>query len=90
MDVTGEPDGPPTVVGVSIGDIVPGMYTAYGIVLALQSRQLTGRGQHVDIAMYDCMVAINERVITNYQLTETILGRGGEGRPAPAGGVPPS
>ena len=85
MDVTGDPDGPPTLCGVSVGDVIPGMYTAYGIILALQTRAKTGRGQHVDISMYDCMAAINERVITNYQLTGTIVGRRGEGRPSPAG-----
>src|SRR3990170_4421226 len=55
MDVTGDPDGPPTLCGVSIGDVIPGMYAAYGIILALQTRGKTGRGQHVDISMYDCM-----------------------------------
>ncbi len=53
MDITGDPDGPPRGVGDNIGDSVPGVWTALGIVLALESRRKTGRGQLVDMAMYE-------------------------------------
>ena len=57
MDVTGEPGGPPQAVGDNIGDSVPGVWAALGIVLALETRRQTGVGQHVDVAMYECMVS---------------------------------
>jgi CoA:oxalate CoA-transferase len=56
MDVTGEPGGPPSLVGASIGDTIPALWAAYGILLALEHRRKTGRGQQLDIAMYDCLV----------------------------------
>ena len=57
MEVTGEPDSPPQAVGDNIGDSVPGVWTALGIMLALQSREKTGVGQLVDMSMYECMVS---------------------------------
>jgi len=56
MQVTGPPDAPPQMVGEPIGDTVPGLWTALGIVLALETRRKTGRGQHVDMAMYECLI----------------------------------
>lgn len=75
MDVTGEPDGPPSLVGASIGDTIPGLWAAYTILLALEHRRRTGRGQHVDIAMYDCLVMHNDTAIPFYDLTGVSPGR---------------
>ena len=57
MEVTGEPGGRPQAVGDNIGDSVPGVWAALGIMMALETRRQTGRGQHVDVAMYECMVS---------------------------------
>ncbi|MCH8898380.1 MAG: CoA transferase [Chloroflexi bacterium] len=57
MEVTGDLDGGPQAVGDNIGDSVPGLWTALGIVLALQTKQQTGQGQLVDMSMYECMVS---------------------------------
>jgi crotonobetainyl-CoA:carnitine CoA-transferase CaiB-like acyl-CoA transferase len=57
MDVTGQPDGPPTRVGIAITDYLAGLYAAQGILLALLDRQHTGQGQHVDIALLDSLVS---------------------------------
>jgi crotonobetainyl-CoA:carnitine CoA-transferase CaiB-like acyl-CoA transferase len=57
MDVTGQPDGPPTKVGIAVTDYLAGLYAAQGILLALFERQRTGRGQLVDIALFDCLVS---------------------------------
>ncbi|HCG91697.1 MAG TPA: hypothetical protein DEZ08_07675 [Dehalococcoidia bacterium] len=57
MEITGDPDRAPKAVGDNIGDSVPGVWTALSIVLALQSRHKSGKGQFVDMAMYDCMAA---------------------------------
>jgi len=57
MSVTGPEDGLPHKVGVSIADIVSGMYAVQGVLAALCERERTGRGQKVDIALLDCMVS---------------------------------
>lgn len=53
MSVTGEADRPPVRVGVSSADLGAGMWTGIGILAALASRTTTGRGQHVDISLFD-------------------------------------
>jgi CoA:oxalate CoA-transferase len=58
MDVTGFPDGAPTRVGVAITDYLAGLYASQGILLALHERQTSGRGQHVDIALFDAMLSV--------------------------------
>jgi formyl-CoA transferase len=57
MDVTGQPDGPPTRVGIAVTDYLAGLYAAQGILLALLDRQRTGLGQHVDIALLDSLMS---------------------------------
>lgn len=69
MEVTGEPGGRPQAVGDNIGDSVPGVWAALGIVLALETRRQTGVGQHVDVAMYDCMASHLVSNMNAYQAT---------------------
>lgn len=57
MSMTGEPDGMPMKTGVAIADLMAGMYAATGILAALQARTHTGRGQHLDISLFDTQVA---------------------------------
>ena len=78
MEITGAPGGPPQMVGDNIGDSVPGVWTALGIMMALESRHKTGRGQHVDMAMYDCMVAHTTSSMPLYQATGQTTGRARE------------
>jgi formyl-CoA transferase/CoA:oxalate CoA-transferase len=56
--LTGEPDGAPMKVGVSIADLSAGLHALCGILIALHARHRTGRGQHVDISMLDGQVAL--------------------------------
>ena len=58
MSITGSPEGDPYRLGIAIADIVSGMYAAYGIVLALLTRERTGRGQLVDVAMLDAVASL--------------------------------
>ncbi len=58
MSITGSADGPPYRLGVAIADIVSGMFAAQGVTAALYVRERTGRGQQVDIAMLDSVVAL--------------------------------
>lgn len=62
MSITGWADGKPTRVGISLGDLIPGLYAALGTVSALLQRERTGEGQHIDLAMYDSLVSIMESV----------------------------
>ncbi|MBC2835431.1 CaiB/BaiF CoA transferase family protein [Paragemmobacter straminiformis] len=63
MSITGEEGGPPVRVGASIGDIVAGMYLAQGVLAALYSREKTGEGAKIDIAMLDAQIPIQEHAI---------------------------
>jgi formyl-CoA transferase len=58
MAKTGFPDGPPTKVGATVGDQVPAIYAALGVVAALRQRDRDGRGQKVDVAMLDALVSL--------------------------------
>jgi CoA:oxalate CoA-transferase len=78
MDVTGEPGAPPSMIGASVGDTIPGLWTAYGIVLALAQRERTGKGQYLDIAMYDCLVLHNDTAIPFYDVFGKVSGRNRE------------
>jgi CoA:oxalate CoA-transferase len=66
MSITGPDPKHPTKVGSSIADIFAGVFCAIGILAALQSRERTGKGQMVDVAMLDCMVAILENAIARF------------------------
>ncbi len=82
MSITGEKNGKPTRVGSSIGDITAGMFTTIGILAALNSRNETGKGQKVDVAMLDCQVALLENAITRYVVTGEIPKPNGNRHPS--------
>jgi len=72
MSLTGQAGGPPTRVGTSIGDIVPGLFATVGVMMALYHRSMTGEGQHLDISMFDALVAILENAIARYQVNKEV------------------
>jgi crotonobetainyl-CoA:carnitine CoA-transferase CaiB-like acyl-CoA transferase len=57
MSLTGDPNGPPYKTGTSFADITAGIYATLGILLALQARQRTGKGQKVDVSLLDGQVS---------------------------------
>lgn len=69
MSVTGQPDGPPTRVGTSVGDLTAGLFALSAINAALYQRERTGLGRMIDISMLDCQVAILENAIARYAVT---------------------
>ncbi len=74
MHVTGQPDGPPTKVGISVVDILTGMYAANAIQAALIRRQRTGEGAFIDCALLDSVTAV-----LGFQAMNLMIG-GTEGR----------
>jgi crotonobetainyl-CoA:carnitine CoA-transferase CaiB-like acyl-CoA transferase len=66
ISVTGEPGGRGVRCGVSIADIVAGMYAAFGVVIALQARRATGRGQFIDVSMLEGQLGMLHGVIGAY------------------------
>ncbi|MCE2543087.1 MAG: CoA transferase, partial [Acidobacteria bacterium] len=58
MSITGPTDGPGYRLGIAIVDIVAGMFSAYGIAVALLARERTGRGQYIDVGMLDAVAAL--------------------------------
>jgi crotonobetainyl-CoA:carnitine CoA-transferase CaiB-like acyl-CoA transferase len=59
MVVNASPEGPPTKVGVPIGDITAGMFAAHAILAALVERHRTGKGRRVDVALNDSLLALH-------------------------------
>ncbi|MDA3039498.1 MAG: CoA transferase [Actinomycetota bacterium] len=60
MHMTGDPDGPPQFVGSAIADTGTAVHGFAALGYALYHRERTGRGQHIDIAMVDCMFHMHE------------------------------
>lgn len=58
MSITGDPDGPPRKAGSALADGISGAFAVSGILAAVVERQRSGRGQFVDVAMTDCLVAL--------------------------------
>lgn len=81
----GDPDGPPTYLGVSLGDSVTGLWAALATLLAVIQRSKTGAGQYIDVAMLDAMIGLAERSVMAYSLTGEALRRGTEKYVAPWG-----
>ena len=71
MGLNAHPNGPPTRVPIGLGDITAGLFAAVGILSALRERELSGKGQMMDIAMLDCQVAILENPIVRFFAGET-------------------
>lgn len=66
--VTGDADKPPSRTGISIGDSLAGTFAALGALTAIHVRSRTGRGQVVDSAIYEAVLALMESLIPEYQV----------------------
>ena len=82
MDLTGEPDGPPQKPGVAIADIFTGLYGVIAIQAALAQRKNTGKGQHIDMALFDSMVAVMANQAQGYLATNEVPKRMGNAHPS--------
>ncbi|MEM7076405.1 MAG: CaiB/BaiF CoA-transferase family protein [Pseudomonadota bacterium] len=81
MSITGTPEGQPLKTGVAVTDLFTGLYAATAILSAVYARQTTGTGQHIDMSLLDCAVAMNANQAMNYLSTGTPPGRLGNVHP---------
>ena len=82
MSITGAPDGPPQKIGVALMDVMTGLYAATAIQAALLRRERTGRGDHVDLALYDVALATLANQAMNRIATGRDPGRLGTAHPS--------
>jgi formyl-CoA transferase len=85
--VTGYPDRPPVRVGISLGDAVAALYGVIGALMALRDREVNGgRGQVVDVALYEAVFSLMESLLPEYDMTGFVRERSGASLP----GIVPS
>jgi succinate--hydroxymethylglutarate CoA-transferase len=82
MSICGEPDGQPTKYGVAIVDVCTGMLACNSILAALNARHRTGRGQKVEVSLYETSLAMLANVASNYLAAGRDGGRFGNGHPS--------
>jgi len=81
MGMTGEDRDHPMKTGPGIGDIFAGMMMAFAVIAAVRHAEKTGRGQFVDIAMYDAMVSLCERMVYLFDIEGRIAEPSGNSHP---------
>ena len=77
MSITGEPEGEPMKVGVAVADLFAGQNAVIAILAALQARTQTGRGQHLDISLFDSQIGMLANVASNYLISGSLPKRYG-------------
>ena len=82
MSINGHPGQPPARVGVSVGDLGAGLYTAVAINAALYHRAMTGEARKVDIGMLDCQISLLENAVVRYETTGKVPGPLGARHPS--------
>jgi crotonobetainyl-CoA:carnitine CoA-transferase CaiB-like acyl-CoA transferase len=81
MSICGEPDGAPMKYGVAIVDVCTGMLACNSILAALQARHATGKGQHVEVSLFDTSLAMLANVASNHLVSGRDARRFGNGHP---------
>lgn len=85
MSITGQPDGAPGAepmkVGVAVADLFTGMYAATSMLAALRHTERTGEGQHLDVALLDCQIAMLSNQASNFLVSGVAPKRLGNAHP---------
>ncbi len=81
LGITGTEDGQPIKAGPGVADIFPGTLMALGILAAVLRARVTGKGEYVDVAMYDAVLSLCERIVYQYSYEDSV--------PAPQGNEHP-
>jgi CoA:oxalate CoA-transferase len=84
MDATGSPDGPPTLIGEAVSDVLSGLFASWGALVALYSRERTGLGTHVDVSMFDSTLAFAATSVSRFLFTGQDAHRVGNRHPLSA------
>ena len=87
---TGDPDRPPARCGVSLGDSLAALFAVIGTLAALHEREQSGKGQEVDVAIYEAVAAVMESTMADFEIGHVVRGRSGGSLPgvAPSGAYP--
>jgi crotonobetainyl-CoA:carnitine CoA-transferase CaiB-like acyl-CoA transferase len=87
---TGDADRPPARAGVSLGDALAALFAVIGTLAAVTERSRSGRGQEVDVAIYESVLALMESTVADWELAGVARGRSGGVLPgvAPANAYP--
>jgi formyl-CoA transferase/succinyl-CoA--D-citramalate CoA-transferase len=83
---TGDADRPPARAGISLGDALAALFAVIGTLAAVHERERSGRGQEVDVAIYEAVLALMESTVADFELAGVTRGRSGGVLP----GVAPS
>ena len=81
MSLTGEEDGPPLVMGVPMGDLAGGLFSALAILSALWDRQRSGLGKWLDLSLFDCQLSLLTYLAQGYFFTNEVPKRRGVSHP---------
>jgi crotonobetainyl-CoA:carnitine CoA-transferase CaiB-like acyl-CoA transferase len=81
IGITGTADGTPLKIGPGVGDTIPALYAALGIVSAVLSARQTGEGQFLDVAMTDAVLGVSERIVHQYSFGHLVPGPEGNHHP---------
>ena len=81
MSITGEPGGPPIRAGVPMGDLHERALWRCSMLAALHARELTGRGQHIDLSMQDCQVSLLSYIAAMHLLSGDVPRQFGNAHP---------
>ncbi|MGN6496420.1 MAG: CaiB/BaiF CoA transferase family protein [Tsuneonella sp.] len=84
--IVGDPDRPPSRMGVSIGDTLAATYGCMGALAALHARETTGKGQVVDTSLYESVLQVMESLVAEYDVNGIVRQRSGSILP----GIAPS
>ncbi|WJJ12244.1 CaiB/BaiF CoA-transferase family protein [Prescottella equi] len=89
---TGNPELPPTRVGISLGDSLAALFAVIGTLAAVHERSASGRGQEVDVAIYEAVAALMESTMADHEIAGVTRGRTGSVLPrvAPSNVYPTS
>jgi crotonobetainyl-CoA:carnitine CoA-transferase CaiB-like acyl-CoA transferase len=79
MSINGEPDGPPTKLGIPLGDVGGGLWAAIGILAGLQKRGATGRGSRIDLSLLEGLMGLLGYLAELYLVTGQSPGQVGSG-----------
>ncbi|MFD2738912.1 CaiB/BaiF CoA transferase family protein [Sulfitobacter aestuarii] len=84
MEATGEPDGAPTLVGEAVSDMVAGIFASWGTLAALLGRERGGKGQHLDVAMFNATLSFLATSVSRFLFTGEPAKRVGNRHPLSA------